>query len=182
MKSCALTVFLFYLGCLLVANVVLAGESSNTGESDDLQTGHRAALAGKRLFFEAQERISSDPLLELAENPMHGGGQINKVEAIATVSVRPESPAVNRRHVPESRSIRYDARFESAGSIRVILNGVPCDRVDRRQHQLVRSDNTLVCRSLKNSGLQIVLLTDGRSLRVVRDAVVLGVLAPGQKL
>lgn len=159
-----------------------ADDSREDPLNNHRQAGQSDALEGKRLFFKAQERMSVDALAETSANTMINDDVVTKTEVVSSVRIAPNQPQKRQYDISKNILVRYDARIESEGYVRIIINGMPCDRLARLLQTPMRSDRPLVCSSLETSGFNLLLLKDEERIRVVRNAITIGVLTLGGDL
>ena len=137
-----------------------------------------AALDGKRLFFAVEERrsnaISPAPVVAATLNVL------DESEPLAVPEINPGA-ATGRAGPARSQavSIQYTAWLKSGLSIRVIINGVPCQAVERRVLEDSRHGLGLTCRSLEAVRVNLKIEKDGQTLTLSRGTTRLGNLHPG---
>jgi len=170
-------ILLLFAITILIANLVKADDLNDDHPVVGENTQTTGALVGKRLFFTAHERDASNekpntvPSGESADTILEvDGGQFS------------ESAIIEKVQTPESIVVRYDARVESKGTVRFVINETPCELVgDAANHAKIVS-RKLNCPSLLGSDVHLVLLADDRSIQVVRGSVIAGIVKPGQQL
>ena len=137
-----------------------------------------AALDGKRLFFAEEERrsnaIMSAPVVaataSLSDEP----------EALEVPKVDPGAASVSSGPArSQSASIQYTAWLKGSLSIRVIINGVPCQPVERRVLEDSHHGVGLTCSSLKAALMNLHIEKNGQTLTLSRGTTRLGNLHPG---
>lgn len=166
---------------LLSSGLALAVDVEDESLSIEQSSEHLQPLKGKRLFFEEQERDFSQVVSGDASNSVSAQWRADAMGQAVKRGYRSDVPVQEVVRDKGSFMIRYDARVQSEETIRIIVNGVPCERMDRTISS-VRKDRRVSCSSLHESALQLRLLDDGRRVRVLRESVELGVLIPGQAL
>lgn len=162
--------------------ITLADEVLNDPAHIERPVDMPVFLDGKRLFFDVHERASlkltvSDMQSDMPSEKYQGGEQ-----AVSDGVVVPETSQEKRQRASKYIALRYDARVESEGYLRIIINGIPCDRIERLTHLSEKMDRPLACAQSKKIDLQLLLLADGRRVQVVRNETIVDVLAPGQTL
>lgn len=139
-------------------------------------------LQGKRLFFDERARTAmvndgSQPArIRVVDEKLVAGEVERDKRASIQITVnrsRPSSPTV---------AIRYDALIEGANSLRFIINGVPCERMEPSRRATTAVRRIISCLSIDHTDIELTLLEDGKSIRVLKDTVEAGVLIPGSTL
>ena len=137
-----------------------------------------AALEGKRLFFAEEERrgnaIGSAPVaavtLDLPYRP-----EPLKIAEENRAAASDNSSSTR----PQSAPVQYTAWLKSGLSIRVIINGVPCEAIERRVLEDSLQGIGLTCSSLESARMSLNIEKDGQTLTLSKGTTRLGKLHPG---
>ena len=166
----------------ILANERLANQGWQPAESAQGLSQRSSILEGKRLFFEHEEgqdatndsetTTDSLPLKTLPESAAKDSG---------TAGVAVKSTARSKSGVREA-GVHYQARIEGSEVITIILNGLPCNTVNRSDLTGEIPGVTLTCQQLSVKELELQLLADGESVQVVDGKRVKGVIGPGGSL
>ncbi len=173
---CALVLSFLMMQERLLADVGIDNISSTTSA---VHKDTHGVLENKRLFFTTTERHAADHSTEYQRGEFllepndtkYSEEQPEQVQVI-------ESPV---RELPPTRTyqVRYHALIKSTDMIRVIINGTPCEGVQRAVLEVALD---IQCNALKTGSLQLALLSDGVRLKITRGGRALGVLRPGESL
>ena len=188
-RRSVVTVFCLLIPMLSVTDYLWAADkkpldtvsSSETPESPsmtDLSDHGPVALDGKRLFFAVEERrsdaISSVPVAAATSSLPDKPAALKGLEVIPVAA---SSSSGSSRSRPAS--IQYTAWLKGSLSIRVIINGVPCQPVERRVLEESHHGLGLTCSSLEAALMNLNIEKDGRTLTLSRGTSRLGNLHPG---
>ena len=137
-----------------------------------------AALDGKRLFFAEEERRSN--AIRSAPVVAATASLPDEPEPLEVPKVDPGAASVSSGPArSQSASIQYTAWLKGSLSIRVIINGVPCQPVERRVLEDSRHGVGLTCSSLKAARMNLNIEKNGQTLTLSRGTTRLGNLHPG---
>lgn len=173
---------LFFLAAVGI-NQALA-DSLPAAKITERDGGQRVnVLQGKRLFFDSVERTS-------VQSESSAG---QAAESIRQELASPGSALDERaRNVKSdarvgstrpSRNLSYEAHIESSRAVRLIVNGLPCERLSRSNQSPSDAMQRVVdCPDMSLKDLTLILLEDGKSLKIIDGEQTLGVLGPGQSL
>lgn len=139
-------------------------------------------LEGKRLFFNHKQRqaLKSNADIDSGSLP---SDLLSKEEAAGSVANVEQQPSiVVTEPVGRIGTIYYHARIEGPEVIRVIVNGLPCEAVNRTDIAGDSSGTALDCKSIIAKRLQLLLLADGASIQIMDSGRVKGIITPGSSL
>lgn len=139
-----------------------------------------SSLDAHRLFFSVQERKKTQSTIATPEpsvtdkNSPVSGIQQQKQGPVRTAAE--PSPAIDRTIV------HYQALLESDNSLRLIINGVPCEAAAVLSSQSVEASMAVDCQSAALSSVKLAWLPASRMLEVEEHAGIVRLLAIGDSL
>lgn len=159
-----------------------ADENWQQVESVNEQGQNSSLLDGKRLFFNQKQRQALKSNADVIPGSLSSDLLSNEDAAGSVADVEQQTSTFVAEPVERVGTIYYHARIEGSEVIRVILNGLPCEAVNRADIAGVLSGIALDCKSIIAKRLQLLLLADGASIQIMDRGRVKGIITLGGSL
>lgn len=182
---------------LAPVDTIQAEQPQNSQASTYSASEGISMLNGKRLFFDQSQRsaFTSNGMMpadtspdiretnvDLVDVPISGASGVTINSSAQPASVMRQLTVEPEPSSETAGRIHYQARIRSSNAIRVIINGLPCDRIKRTARLSASSEIELSCIALDAQLYQLSLLADEESVQVRSGVRLLGTLIPGDKL
>lgn len=140
-------------------------------------------LNGKRLFYDQEQRQASTTNTDVVPGSILSDSlTVEMATDNGADVVEPEKPIIITKPAMHSDKIHYHARIEGLHIIRIIVNGLPCEAINRSDLTIGLASSVLNCKSIIAKRLQLVLLSDGVSIKAMDGKRVKGIITPGDSL